>query len=153
MKKKQPPAGSIVNRRARHDYTILETFVVGMVLTGRETKALRMGRGQLTGTYVMVKDEELWLLNAQISSSKAIMIPESEVMRTRKLLAKKREIAQLIDAKQKGLALIPLEIKTRSRYIKLVIATAKGKKEYDKRETLKKRDVTRDISQELKYNS
>ncbi|HSX27317.1 MAG TPA: SsrA-binding protein, partial [Patescibacteria group bacterium] len=126
MKKKSPPAKSIQNRRARHDYATQDEFIVGIALNGRETKALRLGHGQLQGAYVTVKEGELWLLNAAITSAKGFEITEEEQTRSRKLLAKRKEIERLVAAKQQGLAIIPLEIMTRGHYIKLKIATARG---------------------------
>jgi SsrA-binding protein len=133
----------IANRRARHDYELGDSLVVGIALNGRETKALRMGHGQLQGAYVTVKDGELWLLNATIHGTNGIPIGESEQTQSRKLLAKQREIQHLIEAKQQGRTIVPLELLTGGRYIKLRVAVGKGKKKYDKRQTLKKRDDER----------
>lgn len=144
----QPKA--IQNRRARHDYELGDSVVVGIELTGPETKSLRMGHGQLRGAYVTVKDNELYLLNGTITGSSGIPIDEQQQTRTRKLLAKRREINALVEAKQQGRTIVPLEILTHGRYIKLRIAVGKGKKLWDKRDTLKKRDVTRDVHRELK---
>ncbi|HJP96043.1 MAG TPA: SsrA-binding protein SmpB [Candidatus Saccharimonadales bacterium] len=145
MKKKTPQTKQIVNRRARHDYELGDSLVVGVQLSGAETKALRMGHGQLRGSYVTVKDGELWLFNAGIHGSAGIPIDEQTVTRNRKLLAKKREIDAIIEAKQQGKTVVPLEILTQGRYIKVRIAVGRGKKQYDKRETLKKRDMERRV--------
>lgn len=147
MAKKKPSVGLITNRRAGFDYALGDEFVMGIVLSGAETKSLRRGHGQLRGAYVITKDNELWLLNATITGDNGIPISEVNQTRSRKLLAKRREIDQLIAAKQQGLALIPLAILTKGRYIKVKVAIAKGKKKYDKRETLKKRDQKRQIQQ------
>jgi SsrA-binding protein len=151
-KKKQNQPKSIQNRRARHDYELGDSLVVGLELNGRETKALRMGHGQLRGAYVTVKDDELLLINATINGTSGIPISESEQTRSRKLLAKRREIKALIEAKQQGKTIVPLEMLTRTRYIKLRIAVGRGKKLYDKRQTLKKRDEGREIHRALKQN-
>lgn len=151
-KKKQAQAKQITNRRARHDYELGDSLIVGISLTGAETKALRMGHGQLRGAYVTVKDDELWLLNATISGTAGVPISEDDQTRTRKLLAKRREIDQLIAAKQQGRTIVPLEVLTQGRYIKVRIAIGKGKKLYDKRQTLKKRDEQRSINAALKHN-
>jgi len=143
MKKKQAQTKQILNRRARHDYELGDSLVVGIQLTGAETKALRMGHGQLRGAYVTVKDNEIWLLNARISGTSGIPIDEVAQIRTRKLLAKQREITALIEAKQQGKTVVPLEVLIHGRYIKVRIAIGRGKKNYDKRETLKKRDAER----------
>src|SRR5450631_3021889 len=107
-KKKSHQPKTISNRRARHDYELGDSLVVGLELTGRETKALRMGHGQLRGAYVTVKDNELLLINATVSPSAGIPIDESEQTRARKLLAKRREIKALIEAKQQGRTIVPL---------------------------------------------
>lgn len=136
---------TIQNRRARHDYELGDSIIVGLELTGAETKNLRMGHGQLRGAYVTVKDDELYLLNATINGTNGIPIDETDQTRTRKVLAKRREINALIEAKQQGRTIVPLEVLTRGRYIKLRIAIGKGKKLYDKRATLKKRDTDREL--------
>ena len=149
-KKKPTQAKTITNRRARADYELGDSLVVGLKLTGAETKNLRMGHGQLRGAYVTVKDNELWLLNATISGTNGIPMSESEQTRTRKLLAKKREVAALIESKQQGKTIVPLDILTGGRFIKLRIAVGRGKRQYDKRQTLKARDEKRAIDQALK---
>lgn len=150
MKKKQATTKQIVNRRARHDYELSDSLVVGMALTGAETKALRMGHGQLRGSYVNIKDGELWLMNATISGSRGVQIDEDTQVRNRKLLAKAREIAALADAKVQGRTIVPLEVLTHGCYIKLRIAIGKGRKLYDKRQTLKKREESRRMAAAVK---
>jgi len=150
MARKKPQAGSITNRRARHDYELGDSFVAGLELTGAETKSLRLGHGQLTGAYITVKDNQLWIINATISGTTGVPIADSDKTRTRRLLAKRREINALIEAKQQGRTIVPLEILTKGRYIKIRLAVGKGKKQYDKRQTLKKRDQQRDMSAALK---
>jgi SsrA-binding protein len=149
-KKKPNQTKTISNRRARHDYALDDSLVVGMELTGGETKALRMGHGQLTGAYVTVKDNQLWLLNAKITGTGNISLDEQEQTRSRRLLAKRKEIDRLIASKQQGMSIVPLEILTKGRYIKLRIAPGRGQRKYDKREVLKARDQKRRISQELR---
>ena len=124
--------------------------MVGLQLTGAETKSLRMGHGQLRGAYVTVKGDELILINATVNGTNGIPIGESDQTRARKILAKRKEINALIAAKQQGLTIVPLEILTKGRYIKLRIAAGRGKKQYDKRQTLKARDEGRDIHRALK---
>ncbi|HJQ08717.1 MAG TPA: SsrA-binding protein SmpB [Candidatus Saccharimonadales bacterium] len=150
MKKKQASTKRITNRRARHDYELGDSLVVGIALNGAETKALRIGHGQLRGAYVTVKDGELWLINATISGTSGIRIDDQTQTRSRKLLAKHREINALVEAKQQGRTIVPLEVLTTGRYIKVRIAVGKGKKLYDKRQTLKKRDESRRIQAALK---
>ena len=149
-KKRGTQPASIQNRRARFDYELGDSLTVGLELTGAEVKSLRMGHGQLRGAYVTVKDGELYLLGAAVNGTHAVPLTEQEQTRTRKLLAKHREIDALITAKQQGRTIVPLELLTRGRFIKLRIAVGKGKKQYDKRETLKKRDESREISRALK---
>ncbi len=141
---------SIKNRRARHDYELGDSLLVGVVLTGAETKSLRLGHGQLRGAYVTVKDEELWLFNAAINGTNGVPIDEQTQARTRKLLAKRREIDRIIAAKQQGQSVVPLEILTRGRYIKVRIAIGRGKKNYDKRQSLKERDEKRTMDAAIK---
>ncbi len=133
----------IKNRRARHDYELDDSLVVGLELTGAETKSLRMGHGHLRGAYVTVKNGELYLINATVAGSSGIQISEDDQTRARKLLAKRREIDALIALKQQGRTIVPLDILTSGRYIKLRISAGKGKKLYDKRQTLKRREDDR----------
>jgi len=149
-KKKQGQPKSIQNRRARFDYELGDSLVVGLALTGAETKSLRMGHGQLRGAYVTVKNDELYLLNGTINGTHGVPVPEPDQTRTRKLLAKRKEINALIAAKQQGKAIVPLELLTGGRFIKLRIAIGKGKREYDKRQTLKQRDQDRESRAAIK---
>lgn len=149
-KKKRTQTKQISNRRARHDYELGDSLLVGIELTGAEVKNLRLGHGQLRGAYVTVKDNELFLINATINGTSGAPLTESEQTRTRKLLAKRREIDKLIEQKQQGKTIVPLEILTSSRFIKVRISIGKGKKLYDKRQTLKKRDESRQIARAMK---
>lgn len=150
-KKKANQVKSITNRRARHDYELGDGLTVGMELTGAEVKNLRMGHGHLRGAYVNVSREgELFLFNATIAGTSGIPIAEADQTRSRKLLAKRREIDALIQAKQDGRTIVPLEILTRGRFIKVRIAIGKGKKLYDKRQTLKARDDKRAMDRAVK---
>jgi SsrA-binding protein len=109
-----------------------------------------MGHGQLRGAYVNVHNGELWLVGAQINSTSGISLSEDEQTRSRKLLAKRREIDNLIAARQAGSTIVPLELLTRGRYIKLRISVGRGKKRYDKRETLKRRQQEREASRVIR---
>ena len=149
MAKKANAPAKITNRRARFDYELGDSLVVGLQLTGAETKALRHGLGQLHSAFVTVKDNELWLVNARISGTNGIPIGDDSVNRSRKLLAKRKEIDKLIAAKGQGNTIVPLELITRGRYIKLRISSGRGKKHYDKRETLKRRQQERDIARNI----
>lgn len=151
-KKKSNQTKRITNRRARHDYELGDSLVVGLELSGAETKSLRMGHGHLRGAYVTVKQEELFLINATIAGSSGIHIEESDQTRARRLLAKRREIDSLIAAKQQGRTIVPLEVLTGGRFIKLRISVGKGKKRYDKRQTLKARDDKRRADAAIKHS-
>src|SRR5579884_2430160 len=121
-KKKQNQPKSISNRRARHDYELGDSLIVGIELTGAETKSLRLGHGVLRGAYVTLKGDELFLINATIAGTVGIPISEAAQTRPRKLLAKRREIVALTEAKQQGQTIVPLELLTGGRFIKLRIA-------------------------------
>lgn len=144
MKKKSGSSGKIINRRARYDYELGDELIAGVILTGQETKSLRQGHAHLRGAYVTVHNGELFLLNSTIASGKTFVIPENEQTRSRKLLASKKQIGQLIEAKNQGRTIVPLEFITRGRFIKLKVAVGKGKKRYDKRQTIKQRDQMRE---------
>jgi SsrA-binding protein len=150
--KKSNQPKKISNRRAFYDYDLGDKFVVGLVLSGAEVKSLRMGHGHLRGAYVTLKQNELWLINATIAGTSGIHISESDQTRARKILVKKRELNSLIESKNQGKSIIPIEIITSGRYIKLRIAVGKGKREYDKRQVLKARDDNRSAQQALKQH-
>lgn len=143
--KKRAPQVTIINRRARYDYELGEDLVVGIVLTGPETRAARDGHVQLRGAYVTVREGELWLNNASFSL-KSHQRGESRTVDTsvRKLLAHHRQIDTLSTSKQQGMSIIPTKLLTEGQHIKLVIALGKGKKRWDKRETIKRRDIDRE---------
>jgi SsrA-binding protein len=149
-RKKQSQTKTIQNRRAKYDYELGDSLVVGIELNGRETKALRMGQGSLRGAFVNVHNNEIYLYNALVGQVAGISLSDEEKTRARKLLAKRREIDALIEAKQQGKTIVPTEMLTRGRYIKLRIAVGKGKKLYDKRQSLKLKDEKRDIKRALK---
>ncbi len=148
--KRRSGAKTITNRRARFDYELGDSLVVGLELTGPEVKSLRMGHGQLRGAYVTVQGSELYLLGATIHGTNGVPLDAQAQIRTRKLLAKRREINALIAAKQQGRTIVPLEMLTAGRFIKLRIAIGKGKRQYDKRQVLQKRAAERDASRALK---
>jgi len=150
MKKKPVATKTISNSRARYDYELGDSLLVGVALTGAETKSLRMGHGNLRGAYVNVRGDELWLFNATINGTNGINIDEADQTRSRKLLAKRKQINDLIALKQQGRTIVALEILTRGRFIKIRIAAGKGRKTYDKRANLKSRDDARRTASELK---
>ncbi|MEI7812980.1 MAG: SsrA-binding protein SmpB [Ignavibacteria bacterium] len=134
-----------VNRKARYEYTIIQTYEAGIVLQGTEVKAIRQGKASLTDSYAALKDGEMWLFNAHISVYDQGSINNHEPLRIRKLLLNKSEIRKLIGkVKEKGLTLVPLRLYFKAGKIKLQIALAKGKKIYDKREDIAKRDFQRE---------
>lgn len=146
MAKKSAPVKKIKNKRVRFDYDLDSEVVAGIVLNGRETKALRLGHGHLRGAYVTLKNGEVWLINATITSFPGGTLDEHEQTQARKLLLKKREIDQLSAAKQQGRTIVPIEILTGGQFIKVRIAAGRGKRKYDKRETIKRREQTREAA-------
>jgi SsrA-binding protein len=144
--KTRKPAKSIANRRASFDYALGEELITGVELTGAETKAARLGHVQLRGSYVTVRASQLWLVNASFSLATGEKGGGHTVdTRTRRLLAHRKQIDRLIAAKNSGLTIVPTKLLTSGRFIKLVIATGRGKKRYDKRETIRRRDTERDL--------
>ena len=140
-----------VNRRARHDYFIDETFEAGMVLTGSEVKSLRDGRANLKDSYARIAKGEAFLVNAHISPYPAANQFNHEPTRTRKLLLHKREIRRLSGrVSERGLTLIPLRLYFKDGRVKAELGLARGKKLYDKRETMRKRAVQREVERSLK---
>ncbi len=133
------------NRRARHNYTIVEALEAGLVLTGSEVKALREGRGNIQESYATEKDGEIFLVNAHIPEYRQAGRQNHEPRRPRKLLLKRREISRLLGAVQReGATIVPLKIYFNPRGIaKVEIALARGKRQYDKRQDEKKRDWDR----------
>ncbi|MDP2946267.1 MAG: SsrA-binding protein SmpB [bacterium] len=140
------------NRKARFDYEILETFEAGLVLSGAEVKSIKNGRMNLTGSYLNFHNGELYLIGAFIAPYQPKNQPaDYDPYRSRKLLLRKKELVSLIGKiKPKGLTLIPLKAYNKGRRIKLEFAVARGKKQYDKREIIAKREVERNIERELK---
>ncbi|HEY8424886.1 MAG TPA: SsrA-binding protein SmpB [Limnochordales bacterium] len=139
------------NRKARHDYEILETLEAGLVLTGSEVKSLRLGRAQLRDSYARVQNGEVYLIGAHISSYQAGNAWDHDPTRPRKLLLHRREIARLAGrVAEKGLTLVPLRIYFNERGLaKVELAVARGRKSYDKREAIARRDEQRRIQQAL----
>ena len=145
--KKPSKPSAITNRRARFDYQLGDEFVVGLELTGPEVRAARDGHVQLKGAYVGLHRGELWLTNASFSlklNQKGQPGARSIDIHPRRLLAKRKEIDQLAAQKKQGMSIVPTKLLTQGKFIKLVIALGKGKKSYDKRETIKRRDMERD---------
>ena len=141
----------ILNRKARFDYYIEEEYEAGIVLTGTEIKSLRNGKANLKDSYAIIKNGEAYILNMHISKYDEGNIFNHEETRTRKLLLNKREIYKIRDSIERdGYTLIPLKIYFKGNYAKLLIGVAKGKHNYDKRESLKEKDMKREIEKNLK---
>jgi SsrA-binding protein len=150
MGKSKKQSKTITNKKARFDYEISDTIVAGIVLTGAETKSLRMGQAILQGSFVMVKNNELWLINCQINPLQTNLnaMPEEDRTRTRKLLVTAKQLEDLSSKKRQGLNIIPIKFLTNGRHIKIEIGVGRGKKKYDKRQVIKKRDQERDARRE-----
>lgn len=137
----------IINRQARHDYFIEETYECGIVLVGTEIKSIRNGKCNLKDSYGIIKNNEVFLLNMFISNYKEASIYNVSETRTRKLLLHKKEIKKLRQAiEQSGLTLIPLKLYFKDSKVKIELGLCKGKKNYDKRETIKLRDEKREMA-------
>ncbi len=135
------------NKKARHDYAIEDVYEAGLVLTGTEVKSLRAGRASLVDAYAQIRDGEAWLHNAHIPEYAEGTWTNHEPRRTRKLLLHRGEIAKLIGkTKEGGLTLVPLRLYFKDGKAKVEIALARGKKSYDKRQDLAKRDAAREIA-------
>ncbi|KAF0334729.1 SsrA-binding protein SmpB [Pediococcus acidilactici] len=139
------------NKKARHDYSILSTMEAGIALTGTEIKSVRERRITLRDGFVQIRHGEAILMNVQISEYLQGNQFNHDPLRNRKLLLHKKEIQKLQEASQnKGITIVPLKVYLKHGFAKVLIGVAKGKHEYDKRETLKKRDQQREIERALK---
>jgi SsrA-binding protein len=139
------------NRKARRDYHVLESVEAGIALTGSEIKSIRAGRVSLGDAYVRPEDGELWLLNAHIARYQASSYLGHEPTRPRKLLLHRGEIVSLASSvAQKGLTLVPLRLYVKGHLVKLEIALARGKKLYDKREAIMRRETERTLRRAVK---
>jgi SsrA-binding protein len=139
------------NKKAFHDYSIEERFEAGMVLTGTEVKSLRMGKANLSDSFAMVREGEIYLHNLHISPYDFGNRQNHDPDRMRKLLMHKQEILRLFGkVREQGYTLVPLRLYFKDGRVKAELGLAKGKKLYDKREDLKKKDMKRDVAQALK---
>ncbi|MBI5582626.1 MAG: SsrA-binding protein SmpB [Deltaproteobacteria bacterium] len=139
------------NRKARHDYHIEEVIETGVVLTGPEVKSLRLGRANLKDSYAQVKGGEIYLLQSHISPYENSPVTEQQPTRMRKLLLHRKEIKRLMGkVQEKGLTMVPLKLYFRNGKVKVELALVKGKKQYDKRETIRKRDEERDMQRAIR---
>lgn len=139
------------NRKARFDYEILEKFTAGLELLGLEVKSIKEGKINLQGAFVAVRGGEAFLVGADIPPYQPKNAPkEYDATRPRKLLMSKKEIAALQGAEaQQGLTIVPLSVYNKGRFLKLDLAIARGKKQFDKRQAIKKRDTERDLKRSL----
>jgi len=140
------------NKKAEYNYQVLDKYKAGIVLNGQEVKSIKTGRVSLEGSFVVLKGEEIFLIGANIPPYQPKNAPKDyDPQRSRKLLLTKAEIKQLIGrVKQKGLTMVPLMLYTERRNIKLEFAIAKGKRKFDKREKIKKREIEKEIRRNLK---
>ena len=141
----------ITNRKAKYDYHILESFEAGISLTGAEVKSVKQENMSLNGSFVKIINDEIFLINALINPYKHARQDNYDAKRTRKLLLKKKEIISIKSKIDQGkLTLVPLECYNRGAWIKVKVALAKGKKRFEKRETLKRRDIDREVEREVR---
>lgn len=141
----------VSNRKARHDYSILESYEAGIALTGTEVKSIRQGQANLQDSYAIVKNGEVWLIGMHISPYSHGGISNHEPTRTRKLLLHRSQIRKLIGkVKEKGLTLVPLSVYFKGPYAKVELAVARGKRSFDKREAIAEREAKRQIAQRMK---
>lgn len=152
MKKKSHNQDVIVNRKARFDYELGETISAGIILNGPEVRGARLGHVKLTGSYAGLRGNKLMLFNMSISIPQTAQaaVEAKELSEPRSLLVTKKELEKIESAKKQGLTVVPTRLFTKGRFIKVELALAKGKKHYDKRETIKRRQQDRETSRELK---
>jgi SsrA-binding protein len=145
----KPP---IVNRRARFDYELGEIISAGVVLSGPEVRGARLGHVRLSGSFANLKDGELWLTNMSITipDTAKNVTEDKELSTPRKLLVTKKQISQIEEAKKQGMTIVPTRLFNHGRFIKIELAIAKGKKQYDKRETIKRRQQDRESNRAIK---
>ena len=138
------------NRKAWHNYHILDTYETGIALTGTEVKSLREGKASLAEAYARIEGDEIWLVNANIPQFKQASFFNHEPQRKRKLLLHRSQIRRLTGKiLEKGLTLVPLKMYFSGPYVKVELGLCRGKKHYDKREAIKQRDVRRDVEREM----
>ena len=145
--------GNVVaqNKKARHDYSIVDTIEAGIVLTGTEIKSVRAARIQLKDGYAQIKNGEAWLINVHIAPFEQGNSWNQDPDRTRKLLLKKKQITKLQnDLKGTGMTLVPLKVYLKNGFAKVLLGIVKGKHDYDKRESIKRREQERDIKRIIK---
>ena len=139
------------NKKATHDFQILDRFEAGLVLRGTEVKSIRLGRVNLKEAYARIKNDEVWLVGMHITPYEHGNIWNHESRRDRKLLMHARQIRRLrVKVEQRGLTLVPLEVYFKQHLVKITVALAQGKRQYDKRDTIQKNDQKREVARMLK---
>lgn len=141
----------IFNRKAYHEYHIFDKFEAGVVLTGNEVKSIKEGRADITNSFARIKDSEIWLIGANIPLYGQANSKDHDPKRSRKLLLHKNEIITIgIKAKQQGLTLVPISVYTKGRLVKVQVVLAKGKRQYEKREAKRRKDIDLEAQRELR---
>ena len=141
----------ILNRKAHHDYFIDDTYEAGIVLTGTEIKSIRNGNCNIKDCYAIIKNGEVFLLNMYVGQYKEGNIFNHSETRSRKLLLHKKEIKKLDEGiKLKGITLVPIKLYFKNNKLKVSLGVCRGKKDYDKRESIKQRDIIREVAKSLK---
>jgi len=141
----------ILNRKAKHDYFVEDTYEAGIALTGTEIKSIRAGNCNIKDSYGLVKNGEVFLINMFVGQYKEGNIFNHEETRSRKLLLHKKEIRKIEKAREeKGLTLIPLKLYFKDNKLKVLLGICRGKKDYDKRESIKQRDINKEVARNLK---
>lgn len=142
----------IINKKARHDYTVLDTYETGIQLKGWEVKSLRLGRASLKDSHVRFMNNEAFLVHTHITPYQFTRQEEIDETRSRKLLLHKKQLIELKSAsEQQGLTIIPLKIYLKKHHLKVLIGLARGKKVYEKRAAIRERDISRDTAKDIKW--
>lgn len=153
MAAEEDESGRVIttNRKARHDYTVLETFEAGLVLTGTEVKSLRLGNANLVDSYAEIKNGEVWLRGMHISPYDQGSYNNVDPRRSRKLLLHRKEIRKLIGrSAEKGLTFVPLKLYFKNNVAKALIGICRGKREFDRRQDIAKREAEREIRRKFR---
>ena len=141
----------VTNRKARHDYEIIDNIEAGLVLMGSETKSLREGKANIGDAYARIKKGEIWITGMHISPYKQAAFENHDPLRDRKVLLRKQEIKKLYRRiEEKGVTLIPLKLYFKNNWAKVELGIARGKRKYDKKETIARRDAERELQREQK---
>ena len=141
----------VTNRKARYDYEIIDNIEAGLVLLGSETKSLREGKANISDAYARIKKGEVWLIGMHISPYKQAAFQNHDPLRERKLLLNKKEIKKIFRrVEEKGVTLVPLKLYFKNNWAKVDLGVARGKRKYDKKEAISRRDAERDLQREQK---